>query len=150
MPAPTTHARQQIREALATAVTGLTTTSTRVFQSRMHALAVAELPCLLVNTDDEKIEPLTVHSPALLERTLTAVVRGVARAASDLDDTLDTIAKEVETALGAATLSGLVKTITLAGIEVEMDNLIDKPVGVISLSYQISYLTTANAPTTAL
>lgn len=144
------HARQQIREALATAVTGLTTTSTRVYQSRMHALAAAELPCLLVNTDDENVEPLTMHAPALLTRTLNASIRGVAKTTSDLDDTLDTIAKEVETAIGASTLSNLVKTLQLTGIEVEFDNIIDKPVGVITLSYQLSYLTAANAPTTAL
>jgi len=150
MPAPTTHARQQIREALATALTGLTTTSTRVYQSRLHTLRDANLPCLLVNTDSEQVESATMNSPALLERSLTVVVRCVTKAASDLDDALDTMAKEVETALGLSTLSGLAENVLLQSISVEMDDAMEKPVGVLSLTYQISYFTASNAPTVTL
>lgn len=38
------HVRQQIREAVATTLTGLSTTSTRVFQSRLRPLVDADLP----------------------------------------------------------------------------------------------------------
>lgn len=150
MPAPTTHARQQIREALATALTGLTTTSTRVYQSRLHTLRDGNLPCLLINTDSEEIVSATMNSPGLLERALTVVVRCITKATSDLDDALDTMAKEVETALGVSTLSGLVENILLQSISVDMDDAMEKPVGVLSLTYQISYFTASNAPTVTL
>ena len=55
------HARQTIREAAATKVTGLTSTSTRVFQSRM--VPQETLPCLLVATNDEEINPGTIGKP---------------------------------------------------------------------------------------
>lgn len=144
------HVRQQLREALATAVTGLTTAGARVYQSRLHVLQAANLPCLLVNTDDEQVDALSIHAPALLERQLTASIRCVAKSASDLDDTLDTMAKEVESVLGNTTLSGLAKTVTPTGIAVEMSDDLEKPVGVLTLTYQITYHTAANAPTTAL
>jgi hypothetical protein len=57
-----THARQQIREAAATVVSGLTTTGTRVYQSRMRPVADAGTPCLLVMTSDESIDPATVYT----------------------------------------------------------------------------------------
>lgn len=144
------HARQQIREAIAAAVTGLASTGNRVYQSRLYALRDPDLPCLLVNTDDEDIAPLTLHGPAQLERDLQVQVRGVAKVAANLDDTLDTLAAEVETALGNTTLSGLVRTLTLESIRVEFDDGLDKPVGVIALGYRASYFTVANAPTTAI
>lgn len=144
------HVRQQIREALATAVTGLTTTGSRVYQSRVRPLSVAELPCLLVTTDDESVERIGVDSGAILSRTMTATIRAVAKAASNLDDTLDTCIKEVETALGASAIGGLSKPITLAGIRIELDAIGEQPIGSAEMRYDIPYFTAADAPTTAL
>jgi hypothetical protein len=144
------HVRQQIREAAAALVTGLATTSARVYQNRLHPLADANLPCLLVNADSEEIEVLTMHSTPDLERVLELQVRGVAKAASNLDDTLDTIAKEVETVLGAAgVMPTLIKSIELRGIRVELDDGKEIPVGVIALTYRINYITASNAPDVA-
>jgi hypothetical protein len=84
------HARQTIREATATLVTSLTSTGTRVFQSRMVPTA-ATLPCLLVTTNDEEIEAGAFEKQ--LDRRLSVQIIGVAKAASaSLDDALDTIA----------------------------------------------------------
>jgi len=57
------HVRQQLREAIATAITGLTTTSTRVFQSRVYPIEVGQLPCLVVTSDGDEITAQTVHHP---------------------------------------------------------------------------------------
>lgn len=145
------HVRRQIREALAALVTGLATTGSRVYQSRVYPLGDSNLPCLLVNTDDESIETLTTGATPMQERRLTVQVRAVAKESSSLDDTLDQIMAEVEAALGAAgVLSTLAKSITLSGLRVEMDDALEKPVGVASMEYQISYYTASNAPQTAL
>lgn len=143
------HVRQQIREAAATALTGLTTSGSRVYQSRVHPLDAASLPCLLVNTDDEDVTSLKISSPDMLDRRLTLTVRAVARASSNLDDTLDTMVSEVEVALGATTLSGKVKTLTLDGIGIETEQG-DKPVGIASMKFSATYMTAANAPETAI
>jgi len=144
------HVRQQIREAAATAVTGLTTTGTRVYQNRQHALAESKLPCLLVNTDGEEIEGLLSNAPDTLDRNLELKIRAVAKVSANLDDALDTMAAEVETALGNTTLGNLLKKpLLLQGIEIEMEQG-DKPVGIATLKFNANYMTVANAPGTAI
>jgi hypothetical protein len=135
------HARQTIREAAATRVTGLTTTSTRVFQSRMAPQET--LPCLLVTTNDEEITPGTIAN--LVERNLELVITGVAKATSNVDDTLDTIALEVETAMSTFTYRN-----ELTRLEVDFDEALEKPAGRIALTYRVNYLTAAGSPGTPI
>lgn len=142
------HVRQQIREAAAAALTGLTTTGARVFQSRIRPLRDADLPCLLVNTDEETIDGATIAG--MLERTLTLQIRAVAKVADDLDDTLDTMLAEVEVALATQTLGGRAKNIELTKIEIELNDDLEKPVGIATASYQVSYYTAAGIPGTAI
>jgi hypothetical protein len=144
-----THVRRQIREAAAGVLTGLTTTGTRVSQSRMRPRADALLPALLIETNEEQVSPHSIG--AQLQRDLTLTVRGIAKAAADVDDTLDAIALEVETALaGAPTLSGLASQSALQRITVDFDDSTDKPVGVIALDYQVTYFVNAGSPGTVL
>ncbi|MBK7592227.1 MAG: hypothetical protein IPI27_13400 [Betaproteobacteria bacterium] len=103
------HVRRQIREAVATAVTGLTTTGTRVFQSRVYPLEATDLPALLIATLSETSEPVTIHGPRELMRVLSVQVWHH-KATADLDDALDLICKEVEIALASdMTLGGKCK-----------------------------------------
>lgn len=144
------HLRQQIREAVATKLLSLTTTGARVYQSRLHPLADSNLPCLLVNTDSEEIIALQPHARPLLERDMTLAVRCVAKAVSNLDDGLDTMLKEVETALGTVTdptFGGLVKSMAPTGIEIEMDDALEKPVGIATINYRVTYFTADGSPT---
>jgi hypothetical protein len=141
------HVRQQIREAIATTLTGLTSTSTRVFQSRTRPKNEGDMPCLLVTTNEEAIAPGSVGTRQ--ERELTVIVRGVAKSAGALDDTLDTIALEVETAMATDPDLGIgVAGMELRGISVDFDDETDKPVGVIDLNYRITYFTNAGSPGT--
>lgn len=136
------HARQTIREATATLVTGLTSTGSRVFQSRMVPTA-ATLPCLLVTTNDEEIEAGAFEKQ--LDRRLSVQVIGVAKAASaSLDDSLDTIAAEVEAAIGTNL------KYELRAITVDFDESLEKPTGRIVLDFSYRYFTNAGAPGTAL
>jgi len=134
------HARQTIREAAATLLTGLTSTGSRVFQSRI--VPQTTLPCLLVMTDAEEIAPGAFEKQ--LDRRLTLTVVGVAKAGSTLDDNLDTIAAEVETALGSD------YRYELTGIDVDFDETLEKPAGRITLTYAYRYFTNAGAPGTVL
>jgi hypothetical protein len=141
------HARQQIREAFATVVTGLASTGSRVFQSRMRAQET--LPCLLVVTNDETIVPADFDNK--LEHSLAIVVSGVAQAAANVDDTLDTIALEVETAVGSLNyLGGKVKGLSLESITTEFDDSLQQPVGLINLGYRCTYYTNAGVPGTTV
>jgi hypothetical protein len=144
------HVRRQIREAAAAALTGLATTGSRVFQSRINTLRDPDLPCLRISTDDEQIDAENAVMGGELTRELTLVVKGVAKTATTLDDTLDGIAEQVEPVLNGASLGGLVKRCTLERIGVEMDDTLEKPAGVITLQYRTLYFTSPAAPGTAL
>lgn len=142
----TTHVRQQIREAVATLVTGLTTTGSRVHQSRVRPLADTGLPCLLVHSNDtERIEPADMDT--LQQRELPIVIRGLAKGGDTLDDTLDTIALEVETAMATnPRLSGKAQSSRLVSVDTDFDGSTDKPVGEIQLTYAFTYFVQAGSP----
>ncbi len=144
------HVRRQIREAAATALTGLATTGSRVFQSRIYPLSDADLPGLVISTDEEQVEVASIGSPVLLSRLLNLQVVAKAKANANLDDTLDAIIKEVEAALNASvsanTLGGLAKQIDLSGISIGMSADAEKPIGQAVMSFTVQYKTQANAP----
>lgn len=147
------HARTQIRNAAAAALTGLATTGTRVFKSRAHPVANADLPCLLVYCDDEQsIERVTIGNPSRLRRELNLIVRGMVKTSTALDDELDKIAKEVEVAIAAnLTLGGLVRDgVWLASINTTINEEMEKPCGEIVIIFSATYSTNSNAPEIAL
>lgn len=146
------HLRRQIREAIATAVTGLATTGSHVFQSRVYPLEDTDLPALLVLAETENTEAVTIHPHRTLQRTVTVDVIGVAKANADLDDTLDAIAKEVEVALAppVSALAGLAQDIGPPQTDIVMDGTGEKPTGRVRLRFDVEYFTADNAPDTAL
>ena len=145
------HLRQQIRERVATTVTGLTTTGSRVYQSRVYPLADANLPGLLVYSTSESSEPDVMTSGnRTLFRELEIVIEGYAKATSNLDDTLDTITDEIETAMAAdRTVNSLARDATLASTAITLIGEGEKPVGVVTLTYRVTYRNAMNAPDTA-
>ena len=145
------HVRKQIRDAVVTTVTGLTTTTTNVFASRVYRVEDSKLPALLVYTNEEESEVLSMSRPQKIHRTVAVVVEGIAKATTALDDTLDTIAKEIETAIAAdPTVGGLAKETVLTDIGVELTGDAQQPTGSIRLSFAVRYVTLETDPTTAL
>jgi|TARA_R110002074_G_scaffold76622_4_gene174334 hypothetical protein len=141
------HVRQQIRERVGTTLGSLTTTSSRVYQSRVYPLASNNLPGLLIYTKSEESEPATMGSVQLLMRNLTLIIEGYVKAVSNFDDTVDTIASEVEVAMGNdETINGLAKNSFLDSTDIEYDGSGDQPVAVVTLSYTVEYETLKNAP----
>lgn len=139
------HAHKQIRGAVATALTGLTTSGARVYANRLMPMESGQLPGLRVFLDDEQAEALTFHAPYAQERALTLVVECCAKGAS-LDDTLDRMSMEVEVALAAGlTVAGKALQPVYAGMEFT-DELADQPVGVKRLRFTLSYSAMSNAP----
>jgi hypothetical protein len=91
------HVRQQIRERIAANVTGLTTTGSNVFASRVYNISTSELPALLVYAISESSERDSFLSTNGLERSVDILVEGYATTSANLDSVLDTISAEVET-----------------------------------------------------
>jgi len=145
------HLRQQIREALAQVVTGLATSGSHVYQSRVVQLEANELPALKVLTGDEAVTIVDIGSNPLQERNLTVTVTAVAKAANNLDDMLDTMIKEVEVAVASSnTLGGLVKDVVLTGTGVDMNAEAELPTGQALITFNANYYTRAQAPDVSL
>lgn len=143
------HARQQIRDAVVTALTGLTTTATRVYPSRIYPFQASALPGLAIYTQNETIEPAAMGRPAKLRHELEIVVEAYVKATADFDDTVDTIAGEVETAIAAdATLQSLVKLVLPVDATIEFTKEGDQPVAVATMTYRALFFTNEGTPGT--
>ncbi|MCC7041109.1 MAG: hypothetical protein IT516_12445 [Burkholderiales bacterium] len=146
------HLRRQIREAVGTKLTGLTTTGSRVYQSRVYPVQNTELPCLLVFARSESVEAESVHAPRVLSRLLQIEVDAVTKATADLDDTLDQICKEVEIALAPPVSGGLmnlVEDIVLRSTDIELSGSAEKPTGVARMVFEVSYYHLDSTPDVA-
>lgn len=141
------HARQLIRDAAVTALTGLTTTTSSVYSGRVHPYDT--LPCLSVYTTIESVEEGELGTKQM--RIVMLRVEARARAASDLDDTLDTVCAEVETALMAdQTLGGTCKHLELQQTEIELSGDAEQPVGLAVLDFAVLYRIDGTDPTTII
>ena len=144
------HLRQSIRERIATVVTGLTTTGSNVFQSRVYPIEDSKLPCLLVYTTSEDSEVTEMASPRPMTRSLNVVVQGVVGATTP-DDTLDLISKEIEVALaGDVTVNSLANNSFLSSTEIEFNADGAKPIGTVILNYVVEYRNLDNNPESAI
>ena len=145
------HIRNQIRDRTAVAVTGLTTTGSNVFQSRVYNLEDSKLPAIIIYTKSEDSELLEMGSTRTLQRNLSLVVEAYVKANSNYDDTIDTIAKEVEAVMGAdVTHNDLARDSFLDSTEINYNGEGEQPIAVMTMVYNIGYQTTEVAADVAL
>jgi hypothetical protein len=139
------HHRQQIRDAVAAVLVAADTrAAANVFTSRsrpiLEILQKRE-SVLSIYTSDENSE----RSPDSynLVRTLTVSIEGAAGGGDDLDDTLDTLASEVEAAIDAdPTLGNLLhRELILQGTVSEISAKGNMQVGAFRLDYECQYVT---------
>ena len=144
------HVREQIRDRIVSNCTGLATTGSRIFGSRIYPLDTAELPGLLIYTTAEQSEPIRLGPNRLLQRTLTLIVQGYCESNSDFDGTVDEICKEVEIALASdRTVNGLAKDLYIASTDISYDSGGSKPIGYVTMGFMIDYYTLAQNPDVA-
>jgi len=136
------HVRQQIRNAIATRVTGLPTTGAAVYKMRKWALDDAKLPALCVYTGDETSALITIGARTL-RRVNNVVVEAYCKGASTaVHDTIDTICVEVEEAIASDfTLGGLAKSAILSGTEVDINVQGEYAIASVKLVYAVEYIT---------
>ena len=148
------HVRQQIRDAVAVMLGGLSLTGSRVFKNRLQRLDEADLPCLLISTDNEQISPQTFGINAVLERDLTLTIKAIVQDSVTYADDIDTVIKDVEQVISLNitnnTLAGLVKTIRLQSIEFNDDGQGEQPIAEATMNFSVSYYTLANTPDSSI
>lgn len=147
-----THVRKQIRDLAVTALTGLTTTATRVFPDRAYSIPQDKLPALRVFYSREAGELVqgAMGADPTMHRKAMLVVVGYADG-SGLDDTLDLIAKEVEIAMEGAGNFGSrsIGSATYTGTEFALEEG-DSRTGSVALTFDVQYRTAESDPETAL
>lgn len=150
------HARTQIRNALATLLTGLATTGANVFTSRVTDYdREHELPALniMINEEDHDRGEEAAEMGSVEWRQIEIVIEGrIAAAGTDnIDDDLDQLALEVELAIaGDADLGGLLFDFEYAGTSLELDDEAETVTGLITISYAASYRIDASDPETII
>lgn len=145
------HLRKQIRDAVAAALTSLTTSGARVYESRTHELQDANLPGLRIytNSEDARVSEI-LSSNRVLERDLQLVVEACSKKSSGLDDELDLMVQEVEVAIAANQGAGGAKWIQLKSIEIDMEGEAEKEIGVARMTFEVRYNAALSAPDVAL
>jgi hypothetical protein len=146
------HLRQQVRERVGTILTGLTTTGSNVFQSRLYPMEKAKLPGLIIYSISEAATPITSGSSRTLQAQLTLAVE-VYATGSNLDDTLDTVCSEVQEAMaGDRQLNGLAKDLQLDSTEITFaqEQETDIPAGYATMNWSVFYNYAEDNTSTAL
>ncbi len=146
------HARQQIREAAGSLLTGLMTTGANVFQSRVRPFQVSELPGLRVYTTSEQIEDIqTIGFPRRLQIVADLQIEAVVKQLNDVDDVIDTICSEVQTRLGNNRKLSIGVTDTLyQGVEINITEEGNQPIAVANMLFAVTYIIEENAPDTLI
>ena len=145
------HARRAIVNAAAAACDLLATTGARVYPGRSWPLTAESAPYLLIYARQEQSASATMRGSARkLMRTCTLFVEGIETGVVDTDEVLDTIAEEVETAIAADhTLGGTCKELLLTQTDINVtEDDSARRIGVVRLTFTVTYLTEANAPAT--
>lgn len=143
------HAREQIRAAVVTAVGGLTTTGVRVYESRFLPLPALGQPALCVYTRLDTPDYGNGTMERKPQRMLEVHIEGYA--SGDDQSVLDDIAAEVETAIYAnSALEVLVGGVWLGEQTMRVDGEGQELVSVIDMVFNISYSTVEGVPETVL
>lgn len=134
------HVRQQIRDAIVTALSPLG----QVFRSRVYPAEQAELPVFLVYSGDEELDGQLGE----IDRRYNVVVEAV-DAGDVLDDVLDVHLAAIEAAV-SGTLSGLVVSILPTGNQTSRSSSGNRPIGRIRINFEAVYRTSFTDPETSI
>lgn len=144
------HVRKNIRDNVATTLTGLTTTGSNVFKTRLFPLGEAKLPALCIYTKTENITYPTISPPRTQVRELEVIVEAYIKGTDAVDDTLDVIAVEVEEAIYTdLTRGGYAKDTQVTDFEADYTAVGEQSVGMGRFTIAITYATVENDIETA-
>ena len=140
------HIRQSIRDNVKTTLTGLGITGDRVYVNRIYPFLQQVSNGILIYTESEATEYLTMGRPRSQERTLTLKVEIYAKSTTNLDNLIDDIALEIENALCIDPTRGGVATDTMImNFDSDFSGDGDSPVGVGMLDVIVKYNCVENA-----
>jgi len=140
------HIRQAIRDNVKTTLTGLGITGDRVYVNRIYPFIQQVSNGILIYTESESTEYLTMGRPRSQERSLTLKVEIYAKATVNLDNSIDDIALEIENALyNDPTRGGVATDTMIMNFDSDFSGDGDSPVGVGILDIVVKYNCVENA-----
>lgn len=137
-----------MRQAIVTALTGLTQTGANVYDGRVLPLHTSfPALCVYINSEVANYDDSQGSCGVMREAALT--VQGYHK--GDDDDMLDQIALEVETALYTdQTFGALAQYLDIEGMEISREGDGEKLTGVIVLNYKLAYMAAHGSPDAAI
>lgn len=142
------HERQAIREAIVSQLVGIapafrTDARNRVFKSRHAPVRQSELPAINVYTESESVKPGSESTaPRELTRTVTVAIEAWAQMTENVDDALDELALQIETAMDLdLELAGTAFQCVLNSTEIGITTNSERPMGVVHLEYAVTFHT---------
>lgn len=139
------HARQKIREAVATILSGLSPT---LYPSRVYPIVTLPAISIYANGERSQSENQVINTPRRYTRNLSLIVEIAVEAVTGFDDLVDDYCAQIESAMAAdVTLNGSAVDSTMTGTLLTMDGG-DIPTAKAAITYDVWYRTTgANAET---
>lgn len=145
-----THIREQIRDRIATLVTGLPSTGANVFAMRRYALDDSKLPCILIYTNNEQSNIATIGLKTGLYNLEVMIEVITKSSSSTISDELDQICANVEAAIGADfQLNGLAKSCILTSTDISIAVDGENPLSSANMKYNVQYVALINSVETA-
>ena len=154
----TDHVAKQVLDAAVTACTGLSTTGTKVFRSRVHTMVETNLPALLIYAREDVMEEEMIGMQTdgakghhyLLSLSIDAIEKDASETVAE--DNLFEIRKEVQIAMEAdLTLGGKCKDLWLSEATIEdRTGAGGSPVLALIMSWQFRYRVKQGVPQTVL
>lgn len=142
--------RRQIREAVASALAGLTTSGANVFPSRTYELQDAELPGLRIYEGQLAVDESLDDGP-VEDQTLAIVVEACSKRSANLDNELAEMEREVRVRVHqTAWLGGKASARFLGSDEPELDGEAEREVGVMRITFEFRFFSARGAPDVAL
>jgi hypothetical protein len=137
------HQRQLIREAVKAQLLGKTAALARVFETRVVPFKNLELPAVSVYILSEAVDAASkLTAPRELTRTAQVAIEAAVKQGANADDAMDSIAMEIERALDADwTFGGTASDSILLSTDLETDDRGDMLVGLVRLTYAVTYFT---------
>jgi hypothetical protein len=140
------HVRVQLRQAVKSALTGLSTTAANVFVDRVYPVQTDQTPCLLLSVGDT-VELDGVDG--IQRRTFSVRVEALAKLSENLSNVLDQVGLEVEEALSEPITFGGKDGNYLIYTGAEAPTLNgdgETPVGSLVMNFELLAFTQASAP----
>lgn len=137
------HKRQLIREAIVTAITGLTTTGARVYSGNVYPKGLDNLPGLNVIAANDRRDDSVPVSGKAQQRVVTITIEARVKPPSGghtPQDQLDDIESEVQAALMATpTLGGVAEWIEPEDSTFTLSGKLDRPSGIGLMKWDCTY-----------